>query len=146
MIVYCCRHLNMLGVDQSQLADWLYPPQYCLVSSQGETRAAGRESNPDTLRLLFSDSVTESQVLQVLVVRGERCLVTDLAQSPHQDMAGWLVRLLTVLPPPGLHLPRPRPHPPALVEFLVSSPGEARTERAVLTILRYSSNPDTLRL
>ena len=67
-----------------------------LVSSPGETRAAGRVSNPDTLHLLFSDSVTESQVLQVLVVRGERCLVTDLAQSPHQDMAGWLVRLLTV--------------------------------------------------
>ena len=21
--------INMLGVDQSQLADWLYPPQYC---------------------------------------------------------------------------------------------------------------------
>ena len=74
-----------------------------LVSSPGETRAERAvlatlrySSNPDTLRLLFSDSVTESQVLQVLVVRGERCLVSDLAQSPHQDMAGWLVRLLTV--------------------------------------------------
>ena len=93
----------MVGVDQSQLADWLYSPQYCLVSSPGETRAERAvlatlrySTNPDTLRLLFSDSVTESQVLQVLVVRGERWLVTDLAQSPHQDMAGWLVRLLTV--------------------------------------------------
>ena len=61
-------------------------------------------SSPATLRLLFSDSLTESQVVEILLVRGGRllgpdqvwCLVTYLAHSPQQDLAGWLVRLVTV--------------------------------------------------
>ena len=165
------RTINMVGLDQTQLADWLYPAHYCrlvlrnlarslrstssqlsssglcsqlyqglastypdhvlscrpwwtyLVSCPGETRAVLGQSHldtntrlrallttlkycshPGTLRLVFSDSVTESQVQQVLVVRGWSwvgpdqvwALVSYLAQSPRQDMAGWLVRLVTV--------------------------------------------------
>ena len=176
------RTINMLGVSQSELEDWLYPPQYCrlvlrnlarclrscsshpttttttstglcsqlyhclastypdqvlacqpwwtyLVSCPEESRAllgqSGLDwrtraravlatlkfsSNPRTVRLLFSDSLTESQVVELVLVRGEKwlgpeqvwCLVSYLGQSSQssqssgQDLQGWLVRLLTV--------------------------------------------------
>ena len=113
--LYCCYPDHVLSCRHW----WRY-----LVTSPGQTRALLAHTNtntklraaintlrystsPRTLLALFADSLSQSEVLEILLVRGLTwlgpdhawCLVSYLAQSDksdHADLADCLVRLVTV--------------------------------------------------